>query len=100
MSEHEIVTEGYLEITHPGLFVKFPVRESSNSKSANESLLIWTTTPWTLSSNVAAAVNLEMDYVKVRQEDQYFYLAKSRVSILKGDYEVMEEFKGDQLVGM
>ena len=100
LSEHEIVTEGYLEITHPGLFVKFPVRESSNSKSANESLLIWTTTPWTLSSNVAAAVNLEMDYVKVRQEDQYFYLAKSRVSILKGDYEVMEEFKGDQLVGM
>ena len=100
LAEHEIVTEGYLEITHPGLFVKFPVRESSNSKSANESLLIWTTTPWTLSSNVAAAVNLEMDYVKVRQEDQYFYLAKSRVSVLKGDYEVVEEFKGDQLVGM
>ena len=95
LSEHEIVTEGYLEINHPGLFVKFPINDSSG-----ESLLIWTTTPWTLSSNVAAAVNVEMDYVKVLQNDEYFYLAKSRVSILKGEYEIVKEIKGEALVGL
>ena len=63
LSEHEIVTEGYVEIEHPGLFVKFPILDS-NSNTTEDSLLIWTTTPWTLSSNCAAAVNEEINYVK------------------------------------
>src|SRR3990170_1917059 len=46
ISEHEIVTEGYKEVTHPGLFVRFPLE-------TGPSLLVWTTTPWTLTSNVA-----------------------------------------------
>ena len=59
LSEHEIVTEGYVEIVHPGLFVKFPLLDRDG-----ESILIWTTTPWTLTSNVAAAVHPELTYVK------------------------------------
>jgi len=53
ISEQEIVTEGYQEITHPGVFVRFPLVDRPK-----HSLLVWTTTPWTLTSNVAAAVQL------------------------------------------
>ena len=95
LSEHEIVTEGYVEIVHPGLFVKFPLvgRE-------NESLLVWTTTPWTLSSNVAAAVHPELTYVKVRNGDDVLYLVKGRLSVLRGEYEVLEEMPGSKLAGL
>ncbi len=99
LSEHEIVTEGYVEIEHPGLFVKFPILDS-DSNATEDSLLIWTTTPWTLSSNCAAAVNEEINYVKVRQDHGYLYLAKSRISALAGDHEIVSELKGSELVGL
>ncbi|MCI0769355.1 MAG: class I tRNA ligase family protein, partial [Chloroflexi bacterium] len=95
LSEHEIVTEGYREVVHPGLFVKFPLADRSK-----ESLLVWTTTPWTLSSNVAAAVNPRLTYVKARQGDETLYLAKARLSVLKGDFEVERELLGSELVGL
>ena len=95
LSQHEIVTEGYQEVEHPGLYVRFPLigREK-------ESLLVWTTTPWTLSSNAAAAVHPELTYVKVRQGDETLYLAKALVSCLRGEHEVVEDFKGEELVGL
>ena len=95
LSEHEIVTEGYVEIVHPGLFVKFPLIDRDS-----ESLLIWTTTPWTLSSNVAAAVHPELTYVKVRNGDDILYIARGRLSVLRGDYEVLEEIPGNKMVGL
>ena len=95
LSEHEIATEGYKEIVHPGLYVKFPLKERQN-----ESLLIWTTTPWTLTANVAASVHPDKTYVKVRQDDDVLYLIKERLSVLRGDYEVLEEMPGSQLVGL
>ncbi len=95
LSEHEIVTEGYVEIVHPGLFVKFPLVDRDN-----ESILVWTTTPWTLSSNVAAAVHPELTYVKVRNGDDVLYLVKGRLSVLRGEYEVLEEMPGSQLAGL
>ena len=95
LSEHEIVTEGYVEIVHPGLFVKFPLVDRDN-----ESLLVWTTTPWTLSSNVAAAVHPELTYVKVRNGDDILYLVKGRLSVLRGEYEVLEEMPGSKLAGL
>ena len=94
LSEHEIVTEGYKEVVHPGLFTKFPLEDADG-----ESLLVWTTTPWTLTSNVVAAVHPEMAYVKVRHGDDTLYLAKARLEILGGDYEVLEETTGEKLVG-
>jgi len=57
ISEHEIVTEGYQERTHLSVFVHFPLSDEENA-----SLLAWTTTPWTLAANVAAAVHPELDY--------------------------------------
>ncbi|HUW97213.1 MAG TPA: class I tRNA ligase family protein, partial [Anaerolineae bacterium] len=94
ISEHEIVTEGYQELTHPAVTLRFPLvgREK-------EALLVWTTTPWTLSSNVGAAVHPQVQYVKVKQNGEYFYLAREAVSTLNGPYEVLEELSGADMEG-
>jgi isoleucyl-tRNA synthetase len=94
ISEHEIVTEGYQELTHPSVTVRFPLIDRDS-----EALLVWTTTPWTLSSNVAAAAHPEVQYVKVRQDGQYLYLAREAVSVLEGPYEVVEELSGADMEG-
>ncbi len=95
ISQHEIVTEGYRELTHPGVTVRFPLRGREN-----ESLLVWTTTPWTLTSNVAAAVGPDLTYVKVSQGDDILYLAKGALPILDGSYEVLQELPGRELGGL
>ena len=95
LSEHEIATEGYKELKHPSVTVRFPLRERRG-----EALLVWTTTPWTLTSNVAAAVNPELTYLKVRQGDETLYLAETRRAMLMGDFEVLGEMKGEDLVGL
>jgi isoleucyl-tRNA synthetase len=101
LSEHEIVTEGYREVTHTSVYVKFPLLERPG-----ESLLIWTTTPWTLPGNVAAAVHPELTYLKVRQAQadgttDVLYLSKGAAkSALKGEHEVLGEVKGADLVGL
>ncbi|MEG1845760.1 MAG: class I tRNA ligase family protein, partial [Oscillospiraceae bacterium] len=65
-------------------------------------ILVWTTTPWTLSSNVALAVNPEIDYVevKIKSDDQTLILAKNAIKYLGDDkLEVVRVFKGSELVG-
>jgi isoleucyl-tRNA synthetase len=89
ISEHEIVTEGYQELTHPAVTLTFPL-----VGRPGESLLIWTTTPWTLTSNVAAAVHPEVPYVKVKQGENHYYLAREALPILQGPYEAVEELRG------
>jgi len=94
ISQHEIVTDGYAELTHPSVTLRFPLRGRER-----ESLLIWTTTPWTLTSNVAAAVGPDLVYVKVKQNNEDLYLSKGTLHMLKGDYRVVEELKGSEMVG-
>lgn len=94
ISQHEIVTDGYAELTHPGVTVKFPLRGRKN-----ESLLLWTTTPWTLTSNVAAAVGPELTYLKIQQGEEILYLSKGTAHILQGKYHVLAELKGTELEG-
>lgn len=94
ISQHEIVTDGYQELTHRSVTLRFPLRGRPN-----ESLLVWTTTPWTLTSNVAAAVGADLDYLKVRQGDQVLYLSKGTLHMLRGEYEVLEELKGAAMEG-
>ena len=91
LSQHEIATEGYRELVHPGITIRFPLRGRPN-----ESLLIWTTTPWTLTSNVAAAVHPSFAYVKVRYEDEYFFLGRFALerTLPRGSYETVEELYG------
>ena len=89
ISQHEIVTDGYAELTHRSVTLKFPLRDRPG-----ENLLVWTTTPWTLTSNVAAAVGPELDYVKVKQGNEIFYLSKDTTKMLQGKFEVLAELKG------
>src|SRR6266702_7496662 len=113
--------EGYQLVAHRAVFVRFPLRNRPG-----ENLLVWTTTPWTLTSNVAAAVNPKLTYVKVRHRDQVDYLAKGaftahrleeqfkrkewvegvpklktleQIFKEKGGYEVLGELPGAALVG-
>ena len=94
ISQHEIVTDGYAELTHPSVTLRFPLRGRPG-----ESLLVWTTTPWTLSSNVAAAVGPSLTYVRVRNGDEILYLSKGALHMLRGDYEILAELKGTELEG-
>ncbi len=96
LSQHEIVTEGYREITHPALTLRFPLR-----RRAGEALLVWTTTPWTLTSNIAAAVHPDMSYVKVRHNGEILYLAKAALNrvFAKESYEILGELTGTDIVG-
>ena len=94
ISQHEIVTDGYREITHRSVTLRFPLRDRPG-----ESLLVWTTTPWTLTSNVVAAVGEELDYVKVRNGDHVLYLSKGTLHMLRGEYEVLGELKGRDMIG-
>jgi len=94
LSQHEIVTEGYQELTHPSVTLRFPLLDRKR-----ESLLVWTTTPWTLTSNVAAAVGPELEYVRVRQGDETFYLSKGTLGTLKGPYTVEAGLTGREMDG-
>jgi isoleucyl-tRNA synthetase len=96
ISEHEIVTEGYQERTHASLYVRFPLRERPG-----ESLLVWTTTPWTLAANVAAAVHPDLTYVKVRDSEGVYYLAKGTLGrAISRPHEVLAELPGRDLIGL
>jgi isoleucyl-tRNA synthetase len=105
ISQHEIVTDGYAELTHQSVTLRFPLRGADGAARRDprtglpEALLIWTTTPWTLTSNVAAAVGPELTYAKVRQGEEVFYLAKGTLHMLKGPYELLGELKGVDLDG-
>jgi len=95
ISQHEIVTDGYRELTQTSIFLRFPLRERSG-----ESLLVWTTTPWTLTSNVAAAVHPELTYVLVEQNDHRFWLSQGAMkNALRGKYKVVDEKSGAVLEG-
>jgi isoleucyl-tRNA synthetase len=95
LSNMEIVTEGYQELTHASVTLKFPLVERPG-----ESLLVWTTTPWTLAANVAAAVHPDLTYVRVRQNDEILYLSKATLHMLRGDHTVEAELAGSELVGL
>jgi isoleucyl-tRNA synthetase len=81
--------EGYQRVAHRAVFVRFPLR----GRTA-ESLLVWTTTPWTLSSNVATAVNPALTYLNVRHKDHLYYVAKSAFTAKRLD----DEFKRKEWV--
>lgn len=93
LSSHE-VSLGYEEVTDPSIYVRFPDRDDPGL-----SYLAWTTTPWTLISNVALVVNEDLDYVVVRQGEERLVLASARLAALDGEYTVLETCKGRDLVG-
>ncbi len=93
LSDHE-VAQGYKETEDPSIFVKFKLKDQDNVY-----LLAWTTTPWTLISNVALAVHPEEDYIKIKVENEYYILAEKRLPYIfpEETYEVIERKKGKEL---
>jgi isoleucyl-tRNA synthetase len=91
LSSHE-VAQGYKDVKDSSAYVKFKL------KSENAYILVWTTTPWTLPSNVALAVNRKYDYVEIINHDEHLILAKDLLSRIEGEYEVVREFKGEELL--
>ena len=71
LSNMEMETEGYKDVTHTSLYVKFPLVDQPDT-----SVLVWTTTPWTLTSNVAAAVHPDLTYAFARKGDETLILAQ------------------------
>ena len=92
LASHE-VAQGYKEISVNTVTVPFKLKDMENTY-----LLVWTTTPWTLMSNVAACVNPNEEYTKCKVEDKYYIVAsKLAKSVLGEDYEVVETYKGSDL---
>lgn len=94
LSSHE-VSLGYEDVKDPSVYVK--MRLTSQPDTA---FLVWTTTPWTLISNVALAVHPDVDYVKVEHKGEKLILAEARLSVLEGEYVVAAKMKGKQLAGL
>jgi isoleucyl-tRNA synthetase len=117
------MNEGYRNVAHRAVFLRFPLRDRPG-----ENLLVWTTTPWTLTSNVGAAVNPELAYLRVKQGDQIYYVGKGAFTARrkeeefknkaewvegvpklksleqifkekKGGFEILGEVKGSEMVG-
>jgi isoleucyl-tRNA synthetase len=92
LSSHE-VSQGYKEVKDPSIYVKFQMEDDPDT-----SFLVWTTTPWTLISNVALAVHPNVEYLKVKYQGEQLLIAKNRANtVLKDEFEIIERFQGWQL---
>ena len=94
LSQHE-QADAYEEITHRAVYIKLPLKERPG-----EFILVWTTTPWTLTSNVSLAVHPDLYYTKVKQGDEVYYISQGVVERLQGEYLVLGVVKGEDLVGL
>jgi len=93
LSSHEVAL-GYEDVKDPSIYVRFPLLDG------DASLLVWTTTPWTLPGNVAVAVAPEVTYVRARLEDETLILAEPLVERVLGEgAEILDRFPGSDLVG-
>ncbi len=106
LSSHEL-SLGYKDVRDPNCFLKLKIVDSPKENLKDAYLMVWTTTPWTLLANVALAIGPDIDYVLVKNtrklkddvlEDK-LVLAEARLSVLDGDYEILDKFKGKEIVG-
>jgi isoleucyl-tRNA synthetase len=89
------VNQGYRNIKDLSCTVKLELNDQPKTF-----ILAWTTTPWTLPGNVALAVSSAVDYVKVKSNEEFYILAKALLDkVVKDEHEIVEEFKGDKLIG-
>lgn len=96
LSSHE-VAQGYKDVKELSVYAKFKVEDKDN-----EFILAWTTTPWTLPSNVALVVNAKEDYARANYKGEILIMASALLDIVlgEGEYETVETFKGDALSGI
>lgn len=106
LSSHEL-SQGYKDVRDPNCYIKLKITSSPIKSIENARLLVWTTTPWTLLANVALAAGVDIDYVHIKntrkQKEEVLVdelvLAKARLNALDGEYEIISEFKGSELIG-
>ncbi len=96
LSSHELA-QGYREVDDPSVFVRFRLADEPGT-----SFLVWTTTPWTLPSNLLLAVHRDVDYVHAALAGETLILAEALAPrVLEGhDYEIVRRVKGSELVGL
>jgi isoleucyl-tRNA synthetase len=98
LSNMEIATEGYREIRHLSLTIRLPITSPGHD---GEDLLVWTTTPWTLSSNVAAAVHPELTYLMVEgDKGRAWWVSRGSHQRVAPGAKVTREAKGSDLIGL
>ena len=91
--------DAYQEVTDPSVFVKFKVVSEGELQGAY--LLAWTTTPWTLPANLVLAVNEKLTYGLYQVgEEKIVTLVKTAAEVFEGEYELLKEFSGAELVGL
>ena len=109
LSNHELALGGYKDVHDPAITVRFKVTEagphSNDPELANGStyLLAWTTTPWTLPSNLGLTMGADIDYVKVADGDEFYILAESRLGAYYKDPSactIVWKKKGSELIGI
>jgi isoleucyl-tRNA synthetase len=100
LSSHEVAL-GYKDVEDPSVYVRLPVTVGRNAVVEGDELLVWTTTPWTLPSNAAVAVDPELTYVRAVDGGTTFVLARDLVTrVLGEDAEIIDEFPGSLLEGI
>ncbi len=113
LSSHELA-QGYQDDRDLSVYVKFRITggfsrsseggqpDTQKSSSDASYVLAWTTTPWTLPGNVALAVGLDLDYVEIKMKEngENYLLGKEKLNLIEGEYEIIKEYKGSELVGL
>ncbi|MBN1234375.1 MAG: isoleucine--tRNA ligase [Candidatus Coatesbacteria bacterium] len=93
LSQHEM-TDSYKEMSHPSIFLALPLKNEENNH-----FLVWTTTPWTLTSNTALAVHPDLTYVRVKDiSGKILILSKGCLQVLNKGYEILSEHKGEEFI--
>jgi len=96
ISQHEILTEDYKEVTHTSIYLKLPRKDRKN-----EYLLIWTTTPWTIPANTAVAVDPDLEYSLVASDGEKYWVARKLAERIFGKgFKPLETVKGKELIGL
>ena len=108
LSNHELATGGYKDVHDPAITIRFKVVKAGPAINDDEItngktyFLAWTTTPWTLPSNLGLTAGPDIDYVKVKDGDEYYILAQARLGAYyknPEDYEIIWTKKGSELLG-
>ncbi len=102
LSSHELgQPDVYRDVHDPSVYVRFPVLEDHGPARREDALLVWTTTPWTLVSNAAIAVDPDLTYVRARSGEEVLILAEALVErVLGAEAEILERFPGRALEGL
>ncbi len=98
LSNFEVNLGGYKDVVDPAVTARFAIKGQPDTY-----FLAWTTTPWTLPSNLALVLGPDIEYVKIKDGDEYYILGKESVSSYykhEEDYEIVETYRGSDLAGI